>query len=112
MEGTDIITLSPSQHEANRYFALVVNDDGNKLITTTYRLKCLEQEICKIDTTKEKTFLLNLFRFIRLYFSLQIITKENHKGGSYFEKKHLYFRRSTFTCDRRNIYGTSNEPTR
>ncbi len=56
VEGTDVVTLSPSEHEANRYFALVVNHDETRLISITYRLNCLEQATCKIDTKKEESF--------------------------------------------------------
>ncbi|WP_078393459.1 hypothetical protein [Shouchella patagoniensis] len=56
MDGTEVITSSPSKHEANRHFALVVNKDETKSVTIAYRLNCIGQTTCEIETEKEKTF--------------------------------------------------------
>ncbi|AIC92725.1 hypothetical protein [Shouchella lehensis] len=56
IDGTEVITSSPSKHEANQYFSLVVNRDDTKSVTTSYRLNCIGQTTCKINTAIEKSF--------------------------------------------------------
>ncbi|GAF21667.1 hypothetical protein JCM19047_1366 [Bacillus sp. JCM 19047] len=56
MDGTKVITSSPSEHEANQHFALVVNKDDTKSVTISYRLNCIGQTTCEIDTAIEKSF--------------------------------------------------------
>ncbi|WP_186370693.1 hypothetical protein [Shouchella miscanthi] len=56
IDEKNVHTLPSQDHDANRYFALVVNQNKTKHISVYYRLNCLEQATCKIDTKKEESF--------------------------------------------------------
>nr|WP_152980820.1 hypothetical protein [Alkalicoccobacillus plakortidis] len=65
LDGTKVITSSPSEHEANQHFALVVNKEETKSVTVSYRLNCIGQTTCEIVTEKEKTFFETLINQIK-----------------------------------------------
>ncbi|GAF21668.1 hypothetical protein JCM19047_1367 [Bacillus sp. JCM 19047] len=58
IDGKNVHTLPSQDHDANRYFALVVNQDKTKHISVYHRLNCIDESrgSCKIDDVIERSF--------------------------------------------------------